>query len=99
MQAISTNEKMNFSSPYLRFINAINSSETKKGYSQRFKTFLDYVEVPGSNIEIRINSFYYQTLQDVEWLQNSLIDFIIFQKERVKNNEIEATRISIITNL
>jgi hypothetical protein len=94
MQGISTIEKMNFSSPYVRFIYAINSLETKKRYSQRFKTFLDFVEIRGSNIEIRINSLYHQAIQDSEWLQNSLIDFIISQKERVKKKEIDATTIS-----
>ncbi|HEY6536380.1 MAG TPA: hypothetical protein VIY08_11385 [Candidatus Nitrosocosmicus sp.] len=31
---------------------------------------------------------YVQAKQDIEWLQDSLIDFIVFQKERVDKGEI-----------
>jgi hypothetical protein len=62
---------------------SIKSPETKKRYPDRFKAFLDYVQIPGINIEERLNNLYNQAKQNPQWLQNSLIDFIVFQKVRV----------------
>ena len=64
---------------------SIKSPETKKRYPDRFKAFLDYIEVPGTKIEERLNNFYKEAKQSPQWLQNSLMNFIIFQKERVIN--------------
>jgi len=91
-QQYSTNN--NFQNPYFRFIYSIHSEETKKRYPDRFKTFLDYLQVPGRNIEERLLNFYNQTKQNPHWLQNSLLDFIVVQKERVIKGEIAASTIS-----
>lgn len=79
--------------PYTRFMYAIKSPETKKRYPMRFKTFLDYVEIPGNGIEERLITFYEKVKEDSNWLQNSLIDFITFQQERVTRGEISASTI------
>ncbi len=73
---------------------AIKSPETKKRYPDRFKAFLDYIQIPGKNIEERLVNFYNKAKQNLPWLQNSLMNFIIFQKERVLNGEIAAFTIS-----
>jgi hypothetical protein len=73
---------------------AIKSPETKKRYPDRFKTFLDYIQIPGTDIEERLINFYNQAKQNLPWLQNSLMNFFIFQKERVLNGEIAASTIS-----
>ena len=73
---------------------AIKSPETKKRYPDRFKAFLDYIQIPGNDIEERLVDFYNQAKQNLPWLQNSLINFIIFQKVRVLNGEIAASTIS-----
>lgn len=73
---------------------AIKSPETKKRYPDRFKTFLDYIQIPGTGIEERLVNFYNEAKQNLPWLQNSLMNFIIFQKERVLNGEIAASTIS-----
>lgn len=86
-------QQRNFQNPYTRFMYAIKSPETKKRYPMRFKTFLDYVEIPGSGIEERIIKFYDKVKQDSSWFQNSLIDFITFQQERVAIGEISASTI------
>jgi len=73
---------------------AIKSPETKKRYPDRFKAFLDYVGISGINIEERLINFYNKVIQNTQWLQSSLMSFIIFQKERVIKGEIEASTIS-----
>lgn len=73
---------------------AIESPETKKRYPDRFKTFLDYIQIPGTGIEERLVNFYNEAKQNLPWLQISLMNFIIFQKERVLNGEIAASTIS-----
>ena len=45
----------NFQNPYFRFMYSIKSPETKKRYPDRFKAFLDYIQIPGINIEERLN--------------------------------------------
>jgi hypothetical protein len=84
----------NFQNPYFRFIYSIKSPETKKRYPDRFKAFLDYCEIPGLEIEERLVNFCNKAKQNPQWLQNSLMNFIIFQKERVLNGEIAASTIS-----
>jgi len=91
-QQYSTNN--NFQNPYFRFIYSIHSEETKKRYPDRFKTFLDYIQVSGRNIEERLMNLYNQSKQNPQWLQNSLLDFIVVQKERVIKGEIAASTIS-----
>ncbi len=66
---------------------SIKSPETKKRYPNRLKTFLDYIQVPEDNIEERLISFYKKARENPQWLQNSLINFMIYQKERVSNGE------------
>jgi hypothetical protein len=73
---------------------AIKSPETKKRYPDRFKTFLDYIQIPRTDIEVRLINFYNQAKQNLPWLQNSLMNFFIFQKERVLNGEIATSTIS-----
>jgi hypothetical protein len=84
----------NFQNSYFRFMYAIKSPETKKRYPDRFKAFLDYIQIPGNDIEERLVDFYNEAKQNLPWLQKSLINFIIFQKERVLNGEIAASTIS-----
>jgi hypothetical protein len=73
---------------------AIKSPETKKRYPDRFKAFLDYIQISVKDIEERRVNFYNAAKQNLPWLQNSLMNFFIFQKERVLNGEIAALTIS-----
>ena len=83
-----------FQNPYFRFIYAIKSTETKKSYPDRFKTFLDYVDILGTTTEEWLLNFYNNAKQNPQWVQSFLMSFIIFQKERVINGEISASTIS-----
>jgi integrase len=84
----------NFQNPYFRFMYAIKSPETKKRHPDRFKAFLDYIQISVKDIEERRVNFYNAAKQNLPWLQNSLMNFFIFQKERVLNGEIAALTIS-----
>jgi integrase len=84
----------NFQNSYFRFMYAIKSPETKKRYPDRFKAFLDYIQISVKDIEERRVNFYNAAKQNLPWLQNSLMNFFIFQKERVLNGEIAALTIS-----
>ncbi|HEY6536981.1 MAG TPA: hypothetical protein VIY08_14485 [Candidatus Nitrosocosmicus sp.] len=82
-----------FQNPYIRFMYSIKSPETKKRYPNRLKTFLDYIQIPGKDIEERLVNLYNKAKENPQWLQNSFMNFMIFQKERVINGEIEASTI------
>ena len=95
MQVISADDKQGSSpNPYTRFIYAIQSPETKRRYPQRFKAFLDHIGIPGTTIENRLITFYERAKVNPDWLQNSLMEFIDFQKDRVEKKEIAASTIS-----
>ena len=95
VQSISLVEKQNnFLDPYGRFMYAIRSPQTKKRYPQRFIAFLDYVEITGVDIHTRINNFYERGKDDHQWIQDSMMSFIEFQKKRVETGKIVASTIS-----
>jgi hypothetical protein len=54
-------------------------------------------QIPGGNKEERLLNFHNQAKQNPHDFK-TLMDFIIFQKERVLNGEIEASTISIYYN-
>lgn len=80
-------------SPYSRFLYALNSPETKKRYTKRFEVFLDFIDIEGATIEERLYIFYQRAKSDADWLQDSLIQFIMFQKERASKGEIAESTI------
>ncbi len=76
------------STPYNRFIYALKAPESKRQYPRRLEVFLNFIDIEGSNLQEKLYNLYVQAKQDTEWLQDSLIDFIVFQKERVDKGEI-----------
>ena len=75
-------------SPYSRFLYALNSPETKKKYSKRFEVFLNFINIDGATLEERLYNFYQRAKSDADWLQDSLIQFIMLQKEKAAKGEI-----------
>lgn len=75
-------------SPYNRFLYALKAPESKRQYPKRLEVFLNFINVEGSSLEERLYNRYTKSKTDTEWLQDSLIDFIIFQKERATRGEI-----------
>ncbi len=62
----------------------LNSLKPKKRYPDRFKAFIDYIQIFGTDIEEKLVNFYNPANQNLPWLQSSLTSFFIFQKERFK---------------
>jgi hypothetical protein len=76
---------------YHRFIYAISNAETLDYYIKRLKIFLNYVNCPGDAFEDRTNALYTMIIQNgLEWLKDTLIDYIALQKSRVAGKEITA---------
>jgi hypothetical protein len=68
--------------PYNRFLYALKAPESKRQYPKRLEVFLIFIKIEGSTLEERLYSLYNKSKSNTDWLQDSLIDFIMFQKER-----------------
>ena len=68
------------SAPYNRFIYALKAPESKRQYPKRLEVFLNFISIEGSNLQEKLYNLYIHAKGDTEWLQDSLLDFIIFQK-------------------
>jgi hypothetical protein len=73
--------------PLTVFVYALKSSESQRQYPKRFKVFLDYVDLTGS-LEEQAKEFVERIRKDPRWLQERFINFITYQKERIKKKEI-----------
>ncbi len=85
--------KQIMSGPYNRFLYALKAPESKRQYPKRLEVFLNFINIEGSTLEERLYNLYHQSKADTEWLQDSLIDFIVFQKERAVRGEITESTI------
>ncbi len=79
--------------PYNRFVYALKAPESKRQYPKRLEVFLNFINIEGSTLEERLYNLYDKSKSNTEWLQDSLIDFIIFQKERAARGEITESTI------
>ena len=66
---------------------ALRAPESQRQYPGRFKVFLDYLGLKGS-IEEQAKLFFKKAKNDSKWFHESLMNFILYQKERVKRKEI-----------
>jgi hypothetical protein len=82
-----TEHKEKVQDPMEVFLYALRAPETRRQYPRRLKVFLDYLKLEGP-IEQQATEFLSKAKQNVQWAQNSLMQFITFQKERAKNGEI-----------
>jgi integrase len=78
------------SDPYSIFIFAMNAPQTKEKYVTRLKRFFDFINLPGSTMQERCNSFVEKSRNKDEdkWLLNNLLRFLQMYKERVQRKEI-----------
>ncbi len=81
------------STPYNRFIYALKATETKRQYPKRLEVFLNFIGISGSSLQEKLYNLCEKSKSDIEWLQDSLIDFIVFQKERASRGEITESTI------
>jgi hypothetical protein len=78
--------------PMAVFLYAVKSPESKRQYPRRFKMFLDFLGLRGI-LDEQAKEFLRNAKQDPEMIQNSLIQFISYQNDRVKRGEISVSTI------
>jgi len=88
-----TTEPFMMDSPYFRFIYALKAPETKRQYPKRLEVFLDYLKLQGSTNEAKANQLYEFIKQDPKTFQIALLNYIIFQIDRAKKQEISESTI------
>lgn len=66
---------------------ALRAPESQRQYPGRFKVFLDYLGLEGT-IDIQAKHFVKKAKKDPRWFHGSLMNFILYQKERVNKKEI-----------
>jgi integrase len=72
---------------------ALKAPETRRQYPQRFKMFLDYLKLQGS-LEKQARQFLSKARNDPQWAEENFMQFIGFQIDRVKREEISESTIS-----
>ncbi|MFZ0253800.1 MAG: hypothetical protein WAL28_08365, partial [Nitrososphaeraceae archaeon] len=70
-------------SPYVMFSYSIRSPHTKETYFRRLRRFFDAVSVDGITFEDRCNQFAEKGKKDPVWAFNSILRYILSEKERV----------------
>jgi hypothetical protein len=75
------------------FLYALKAPETKRQYPRRLKVFLDFLKLDGT-LEQQSKEFLEKAKQNQQWAQNSLMQFIAFQKERARKSEISYSTIA-----
>ena len=79
--------------PLSLFLYALKAPETKRQYPRRLKVFLDFLKLDGT-LEQQSKEFLERAKQNPQWAQNSLMQFIAFQKERARKGEISYSTIA-----
>jgi hypothetical protein len=74
------------------FTYALKAAESKRQYPRRLKIFLDYLELEG-NLQQQAEQFYLEAIGNHAWVEESLMSFIAYEKERSKNGEISDSTI------
>lgn len=75
-------------SPYVMFAYSIRSPYTKETYFRRLRRFFDAVSIGGITFEDRCNQFAEKGKKDPIWAFNSILRYILSEKERVEKKEI-----------
>jgi integrase len=84
---IKSAKEMTEEDPMSVFMYALRAPESRRQYPRRFKVFLDYLGLEGS-IEDQARQFVDKARNNPKWFHQSLMNFIVFQKERVGRKEI-----------
>src|SRR5919106_1228448 len=78
--------------PMTIFTYALKAPESKRQYPRRLKIFLDYLRLEG-NLGEQAEQFYSKAIENPQWAEDALMDFISYQKERSKKGEISVSTI------
>ena len=78
--------------PLAMFMYALKAPESKRQYPKRLKVFLDFLtsknELSCSDLENQCIEFMTKSQTNPKWANNKLMDFVLYQKERVYKNQI-----------
>jgi hypothetical protein len=78
--------------PLEMFMYALKAPESKRQYPKRLKVFLDFLtsknELSHSDLENQCREFMTIAQTDSKWTNNKLMEFVLYQKERVYKAEI-----------
>jgi hypothetical protein len=78
--------------PMSVFMYALKAPESRRQYPRRLKIFLDYLKLEG-NLQQQVEQFYLNAVSNHAWVEESLMSFIAYEKERSKNGEISDSTI------
>ena len=84
--------------PYNRFIYALKAPESKRQYPKRLEVFLNFINIEGLNLQEKLYTLYHKSKSDTEWLQDSLLDFIVFKKKELLKEKLLIQPFPTITN-
>jgi hypothetical protein len=73
--------------PLSIFLYALRAPETRRQYPRRLKVFLDHIGLAG-NLQEQAKQFLAKVRSKPQWAQNSLMQFISFQRHRVELGQI-----------
>ena len=78
--------------PLAMFMYALKAPESKRQYPKRLKVFLDFLtsknELSSSDLENQCIEFMTKSQTNPKWANSKLMDFVLYQKERVYKNQI-----------
>src|SRR5690349_21178462 len=90
---LKNSKEKSLNGPYNRFIYALKAPESQRQYPKRLEVFLNFIKIEGLNFQEKLYNLYNTSKSDIQWFQDSLIDFIVFQKERASRGEITESTI------
>ena len=93
MSAIMSNDSLMELDPFLLFINAIRSEQTRRKYLGRLNTFFDFIPLPNVSQSERCKIFIDSCKKSPNYPLNCTFKFIIHLKERMERNEIVVSTI------
>jgi hypothetical protein len=92
-----SNMKIDEDNPLQMFLYALRANESKRQYPRRLKVCFDYLdqkdELSCSTLEQQCVEFIKKTKENTRWANNQLMQFLVFQMQRVEKGEIVATTI------
>ena len=90
--SLQNNIGVTISDPMFNFLYALKAPETKRQYPKRFEVFLNFLNLSG-DINDKSLQFHQKAKSNLQWLQDNLMKFVEYQKQRATNGEISINTI------
>ncbi len=78
--------------PMVMFRYGLRAPDTRRQYPRRLQYFLVYLKMPGT-LDDQAKQFISNARTNPRWAEESLMSFIVFQKERIVRGEISESTI------